>query len=647
MVEWLNQIDITDYELAKQTKNRVTLGHYFVYVEDVRALNVKDSNVGRRERLLLMSPEDSRRVIPIVEHPIELAGITISPSERRIDPIGCLVADRDLYRAEQDTVHLYIAFPKPQDNLQLRVEINGEPFTERDLDLQDGVAIETLSDLLAGTYTGQLTHDGRKLGVPISFTVAEYSLAPLSASLVTHQLDSKGERLTFQLRVESYQVPFEEKVSVTLLDRDREVSYTTLSVAEPGCYSGSVTMQGEGPFRLRIMATKDAERVAEVAIPGSRTSEREATLISELGQEFVLSTMPAPEVLPIRGGYLSKREINDTPLTVNEIVTKQKAIQVQTDVDSLVLVSLDLSSGGFNIQEIGSASTGQEIVVQTKGPFTTVFAGCFVDGRPFEGYTTFIEPSRFQLTVETPVQVLPQDELTVRLECQYAEKVVPVLLCIKDERLTSTDTPEVSLVAAAKRAIQAATADMAESGFTPLSEIVDRKLTELHPYEVLLEDIDQPMFAAAAVSVDGLAGDEGFEDLEIETAPETSNLLNVLEETSLAENSRAEFPQVLFYGIVPVKDHKTLRIPSGATLGTFSVEAFAILDGDWNWSRKSIVVDKPVRVDLELPPAVYPDDQVLGRLRAVTSSGEGRVSLSCSGEVVPLYIPGQKQKVTE
>ena len=53
------------------------------------------------------------QVLPLVEQPIELEGVTITPELRTIEPIGCIVSDRDLYRAEQDTVHLFITFPTP------------------------------------------------------------------------------------------------------------------------------------------------------------------------------------------------------------------------------------------------------------------------------------------------------------------------------------------------------------------------------------------------------------------------------------------------------------------------------------------------------------------------------------------------------
>jgi hypothetical protein len=85
------EITINDDERASQIKDKVKIGHYFVFVN-----------------------QKTNTVLPLVDQPVQLDGVTITPDTRLIDPIGCLVSDRDLYRAEQDTVYLFIAFPAPR-----------------------------------------------------------------------------------------------------------------------------------------------------------------------------------------------------------------------------------------------------------------------------------------------------------------------------------------------------------------------------------------------------------------------------------------------------------------------------------------------------------------------------------------------------
>jgi len=259
------RITINDYKRAGQTKYDVQIGHYFIFV--------KRKGLFKR---LLAKLYDKNNVLPLVDKPVHVEGLTITPKHRSIDPIGCVVTERDLYRAEQDTVHLFIAFitpPKDKD-LRLAIDCNGELFIERPVELTDGVGIETLSMLLPGHYQAQLSTAGRRLGTPVSFTVAEYTLAPLSARLLSHKLKRDTETFSFELAVESYQMPFEGELTVALVEQSREIAQIKILPLSPGRYAGDINMRGEGPFRLRLMASNDAERVAEVAIPGSRVVEQ-------------------------------------------------------------------------------------------------------------------------------------------------------------------------------------------------------------------------------------------------------------------------------------------------------------------------------------------------------------------------------------
>ena len=216
------------------------------------------------------------------------------PKSRRCDPVGTIVADRDLYRAEQDIVYLFIAVPGATgDGFKLCLEVSGQPLTSRQLKLEQGIAVETFSTLLPGSYTASLLADsGDTIGTLVRFTVAEYSLAPLSGELLSHDLDRSNDELCYQLAVESYQMPFDEELEVALVDAGREVSSERLTADAPGRYSGKLSMKGQGPFRLRLLSTRDADRVAEVAVPGSRARERDMMVLSELGAEFLFSMMP-------------------------------------------------------------------------------------------------------------------------------------------------------------------------------------------------------------------------------------------------------------------------------------------------------------------------------------------------------------------
>jgi hypothetical protein len=712
-------IQLTDFMRAFASRDAVKVGHYFVFVEP-RALGSRPQRSGLRgrlERLLVnREPEARGRVLPLFDRPVELAGVTLTPRDRGIAPMACLVTDRDLYRAEVDTVHLYAAMPGPRDGVSLVVTCHGEPFTERALSFQDGVALASLAALLPGQYTARLMLSDRPFGQAVSFTVAEYTLAPLSGRLLSHALDRAAQQLTFELAVESYQVPFEDPLAVVLVDAGREVASTTLSPAAPGRYRGALPLRGEGPFRLQLQSAHDAGRVAEVVLPGARARERALTVVSELGTERLFSLMPEPGALPVRGGYLSEGDVLSTPLIVDQIVTERGVIRARADVDELALVTLDLATGQFSTQSRGHVAAGEDVAVDTDGAVTMVFAGGFVQGRPFEGYTTFLRPTRLALDVEVAATARPYEELVVRLRCQSTARV-PVLLCVRDQRLTATDTPEKALAAAAKAGIDAATAGMAESGIESLAALLedtpwgpslaiwdqqtsspDMNLAAPAPApspspvrtmaspswavapsgrpmggrssevasEGALRGAEAPSLARARAEARGhddvakakaavrddfdeeatglqAAAGAQMEDVSLDLArlSEPAELDGAAGgqaglDTGAVPPARATFPELLFYGVVPVSGQEDVRVALGDTLSTFVVEAFALHGGDWAEARASVVVDQPVRVDLDLPPAVHPGDRVRGGLRAHVTSGRARVRLACDGAAVSL-----------
>lgn len=300
------RIEVTDRRAAERSRARVQLGNRFVFSDGAM------KGPGRIARLLGRGGDGERRVLPLSDRPVELDGLRFVPLPHTSEPLCALVADRDLYRAEEDTVHLFVALPEVPDGLKLVIEMSGEPFSERALEKKDiaslaehGVHVEPLSMLLPGEYGAQLAVGDRRIGQKVTFTVASYTLAPLTARLVEHTLERAAGRVRFALAVESYELPYADALRVELLSGATVVDETTIEATSPGRYEGSLAVSGEGALRLRLIGKDDAERTCEVVIPGSRKREREATVVSELGSEKLLALMPEPSALPLRGAYLS------------------------------------------------------------------------------------------------------------------------------------------------------------------------------------------------------------------------------------------------------------------------------------------------------------------------------------------------------
>ncbi|KOR33144.1 hypothetical protein TI05_02835 [Achromatium sp. WMS3] len=773
-------ITIEDCQRLRNVKEDIQFGHYFVFKQGSK-------NKPVLARMGLRKDNRNREVLPLVsESPVQISqGVRVMFKPPVLESIGCLVSNRDLYRAEHDPVHLFIAVPKPPAKLRLDVLWNDQPFNQREVTLQDGVAIETFATLLPGNYEAYLVSDTQVIGLPLNFTVAEYQLAPLTGRLVNHQLDHDSQYLWFELAVDSYQQPFTEQLIVELIEADATIARIGLFPAASGQYQGGLPISGDQALRLRLIAATDPEKIAEIVIPGSRKQERQVSIISELGQKAYFSMMPEPQAIPVRGGYLSQdKEVLATPLLVEEVITNNRQLQVQADIEALTLVNIDLITGEYSTKIIGDVTAKSTVTVTSTGSMSMTFAGGFVNGEPFEIYTTFIQPTQFDLLVNTPKTLKPRENLTIHLGCKDVAATVPVLVCVRDARLTATELPAVSLGAAAKRNIDVAIADMQEKGIVNCEELFPAGLLDIKQFVQtikslvknfdnvrfrskfkvslnLMKNIQSIAFKSNISNIEELSSSlkslltrivtagiqsnfrlqklvyDGVEELEgilealligkslqireglidsIESAslheeemdtdafyfdlldypgsapslsssdmipdgsapammaassndfpgsaapfPDemmdgtaqmdtavseewaTSSLWEEDTEAqtnpseAVATQKRVEFPEMLFYGLVPVtKTGYDLVLPVGESLTTWVVETFALHNGDWAQTHTNVVVDQPVRIDLEVPPAVYPEDDVVGRIHITTPSGNAKLRLHCDNQPVAL-----------
>ncbi|HHO52062.1 MAG TPA: hypothetical protein ENK18_14565, partial [Deltaproteobacteria bacterium] len=702
-------IDIHDLSRATTARATTAVGERFVFLSGSTPARPS----GRLARLLGLgrSPDATRRVLPLLGEAVTLSGMSIRGPALEPEPLLALITDRDLYRAEQDTVNVFLAMPVPRPGMRLIVEHAGQIFSERPLQLEElgvlrehGLHLEPLAMLLPGDYTVQLALGEQRLGRRASFTVAEYTLAPLSGRLLAHSLDRASQQLAFSLEVDSYQQPFDRALQVEIVEAGITLASIELQPVARGRYEGQLPVSGEGLLRLRLSASDDAERVCEVVIPGSRRAERDTTLLSELGTERMISLMPEPGALPLRGAWLSDGDFLATPLVVEQLVATEGVLSVRSSVEALTTITVDLATGEQQVQEHGAVAAGDEIKLRLPSCATTVFVGGWVRGVPFEAFTHFLRPA--QLGLEVSASHDPRRG-TLRVQLQGVTPGTPVLLSVRDERLTQADTPAVALSGALKRSITSITEGYrGDRGVLQLAD--DQLWNQLipQPPPAPMLDLMEPVpmrsraqprppvscSSAPAPELDGLdelesdsplrledeitSATEHASDVSVERslderpparaslqrstppAPGSSRLLGLdqgalsgLDQASEQEIAdapgpqppdpepaapRAIFPEVLFYDLVEIDGQTLIEIPVADVLGTFAVEAFCVDRLDWAHERATVIIDRPVRADLGVPPAVYDGDQIVGTLRGAATGGSVRLSLTCDGQPVPL-----------
>jgi predicted component of type VI protein secretion system len=437
-------VHIVDAALADKARDQITLGGRFVFIDDAALL---DS--GRRGRLQSWRTQARKVVKAVVDGPLTVSGLRLT-STAPVAPRACaLVADRDLYRTETDTARIVAVLPRlePAERARLDVTLDGQALTSRAISAADGgLVVEPFGALVAGAYQASLLIDDVVVAGPVDFTVADYTLAPLSVRLRSRHIE--GDQLVLGLTVETWQVPCVEQLRLSLVEGKRVHEVKLVHSEVPGRYDVAFTLRGEGALRVRAVVEADPSRSAECSIPGSRRSEREQIVVSELGREVLLSMLPTPRSLPVRGLHLEQGDVISTPIVVDDVVTATPSLRTIEAVEALTLAWWLPLSGTWHVEDIGDIAAGQRIALQAREPLALCFVGCFVDGGPFEAMTTFMRPDDDgELLVSHPAEVRPRGLLPVTIKTVGTRRV---LLAIKDERLTSTDTPQVALQAKLK-----------------------------------------------------------------------------------------------------------------------------------------------------------------------------------------------------
>ena len=303
------------------------------------------------------------------------------------------------------------------------------------------------------------------IGPAAEFTVADYTLAPLSARLSRYQFDRAQGRLKVELAVESYQQPFKEPIELALFAGKDGIATGSASLLSPGVYRATLSpraydaplaVRGEAraAWQLHLSVARKPSLVARVNIPGSRADERESTVIGSLGREVRFSLLPAPGSIPLRGGHLACGDAGDAPLDIDAVDAWPPRLSALTALEQLVVTVIDLSSGATASTRHGDLRAGDAITLDVPAPMLTVVVACYVDGRPFEAYASLFRPSGLQLAIEAPATARPGEAPRLRVNCP-SHPGQTVLLSVRDQRLIA-EPPDVALGAALKRNLDAA-----------------------------------------------------------------------------------------------------------------------------------------------------------------------------------------------
>ncbi len=647
-------ISISDATLVNTLGDAALVGQWFVFLKahwmqrsGMDALLATSGISGAPKPAILFRGQDKEITLP---------GARITPAALPRPQLVSLTCDKALYRANRDMVRLLIAAPQSASaEMKLKLRLSGNPYADYPITLDEyGLCLWSMQGLPEGEY--EATLDGIDIDA-CRFEVAEYRLAALNAELVEQQL--RGETLHYTLAVTAFGQPYQGSVEVELQERGQRVGKRErLTCKREGECHGKVKLTGEGPYTLSIFA---GERTATVALKGSEQERRETLTISELGKVQELSLLPLPQADECRGMYIMPGGSNTAPFLVQRVIGGEVEITARVEVEMLRAVVVDPARGTSEESLHEQLSANKSIRLPVPQPYGIVLLGAFIEDKAWEGWCAVLHPADLQLQCEAPQTAKPGARITVTLKTSVTDRVVPVQLIVKDQRLIAPSDPQVELAACIKKNL----GTWHEQSYTGE---VDLQLADLRQPQVLYRALSAPAignaFPVPAAPPGSVFQSSAFTQASATAVPAGGVLHMAREEKARGRTAmdtlvtgerergsetksaatltrvRLQFPEIIYNNIVRVQGEAKVEITLGDSMTRYSIEAFALSPETLDWQRAETTLEAVQQVygELTISPFVFPGDPVMGLLDVGAASGKAFIEVRHDGEVLPLFL---------
>ncbi|HEX2915653.1 MAG TPA: alpha-2-macroglobulin family protein [Chloroflexia bacterium] len=662
------QFDVKNYSIATGFAGLIRAGSAFAFIApELEQDDLKDG----LKNFFGATLAAGRRIIPFLPEGIAFPGFKVSLADTPLKVAPILVTDKEIYRAGKDVTRLLLVTPASLLNgsavktkAKLVLENNGLIYrTQTFTPAEGGMTLVDLGKLPEGNYhvywdSPEATdYAGDK--ADCRFSVVEYVLAPLQATLLAHELEKKT--LKCRLKVELYNQPLNGSLQVELWSGNRDLGKKKVKANAPGIYTVEFDLKHSDSKRLELWVSYE-DLVATVAIPGSSKFEIEETLLSDLAQPVKASLMPTPGARDVRGLYLTTENvIKNAPVRLIDPAPESRKAQIQWQVaaESTHLLLFNMRGEIIENQELGAVSAGQLCEIEVPAPGGFLALGAWIGDKAWEGWSVLLAPTRSKVEIVAPSTARPGQEITLQLKTAAASSIY---LLVRDVRLAGTK-PQEKLALSLKKAIEGS-GKWGKLGF--VTDTLNRQLSWNDRYtknEVVYSmypppppmpmaapgGIARPMMRMTSAMPTGapvvnyqISGDEitgEFMPLgavfEAATAPEAR------------PKPRQDFADVAYCGVLEVGADGLasvkFRLPDAIT--SYQIEAFALSrDGaEWASGRESLEVSQPVWAEMQLPAFVYPGDRSPATLNLGCAGGIFRLKLSRNGVAVPFNLSGAKQ----
>ena len=476
-------IHVTDPELARYYVDRMLVGNAFAFIDSQPSKNYDNYQISLEN---FYGPPQ-RRTIPLVPNGQIFPGFKIKPQIPPFKKSHILLPDKEIYQAIHDSVRLLIIAPDwlikkgqdatSQEVVELAIEKNWSVYRTQKIELgAEGLTLVELSQLPIGNYRVYLKDredwEYQNNKFEWSFSVAEYVLSPLQASLKSHELQEHN--LNCRLQVEGFNQPLNQPIQVELWIGEHKLGEQQLEPVTVGIYDANFNLPFFTTKRLELRISY-LDAVATVVIPGSQQVYRGATLLSNLGRQVRVSMMPEPQTRLVRGLYVSESsrventpdpdmndgwygsgcettKVENTPAMILDPTPANRQTQLRWMVGAQAarLLILDLQGNVCCEKDLGDVFCGQEIDIEVPAPVGLIAIAAWIEDKAWEGWSTLLVPSTAQLAVSAPATASPGATVELSLT---ADKAAAVYLRVRDSCLTGA-SPEESLAASLQEKLQ-------------------------------------------------------------------------------------------------------------------------------------------------------------------------------------------------
>jgi hypothetical protein len=561
-----------------------------------------------------------------------------------------VVTDRKIYKPATEATLFILAPDAAGENAAVEVNLAGQKVYEAKVALNsDGLAVHQYDDLKEGEYTAVVTLPGN-ITADCSFSVAEFTLSPLVATLVRHAYETGRLRFTLDVRLVSQ--PYTGPVELGLQCKvcGNRIVATQQVEAKEGTASGDFDLTGHGgPFHVQVV-TPDGN-TALIAFPGTGSQERERILLNNLGVTAEMALLPWAEAQPVRGFFVGQGETNMTPLLLVEPVAERGALTAATNLALVQINTFNARTGALGHFETADVKRGQRLEFPVEAPFTFITVAAFpVDEKkdPFEGWSVVIRPVAFTATVRAPQTARPGSEIDVYVEIPPAGADTDPLpafcwLLVYDARLEH-ESPLPKLARRIYDSVRNASASLVS-----------------HPVaNVLRADSDTPKrmsFTAGAPMMQAMVREAGVMPLPpMATAPAAAMRPQSASRTQKAfapdtvvtdtavmvmSPTRMEFPELAYQEFFHMAGQAARTVRLGDQIGTWRVRAYICRGVDVQELTADVQAEKALFAEMDTPAIASEGDQIsavvnyqtpeAAELIIATPYGESRSQVEGSG----------------